>query len=196
MLPPPEGVFSTYDDLMAAVQRVAKGQGYRIVKLRASNYCRGKPTRYDLVCDCGGVKYNSTAKKRNPSTRKTDCPFRAKAVRRADYGYRWHFTVQTGDHNHTPRNATHTTKQNSVLPSTGQMTYPTGGDAAASEGPLNPAKERFVRPQPLSRGVDGGVAPSETTLPTQLDLQPGIATASKGAQQPRQALMQNFNTRN
>ncbi|SCO54211.1 uncharacterized protein FFNC_15396 [Fusarium fujikuroi] len=64
---------------MASVQRVAKDQGYGVVKLRASNYRDGKPTRYDLVCDRGGVKYNSTAKKRNPSTRKIDCPFRAKA---------------------------------------------------------------------------------------------------------------------
>ncbi|PTB81676.1 hypothetical protein M440DRAFT_1435400 [Trichoderma longibrachiatum ATCC 18648] len=80
LLPPPEGIFRTFDDLMASVQRVAKDQGYGIVKLRASNYRDGKPTRYDLVCDRGGVKYNSTAKKRNPSTRKIDCPFRAKAV--------------------------------------------------------------------------------------------------------------------
>ncbi|KAJ3496364.1 hypothetical protein NLG97_g2713 [Lecanicillium saksenae] len=88
LLPPPEGIFRSFDDLMASVQRVAKDQGYGIVKLRASNYREGKPTRYDLVCDRGGVKYSSTAKKRNPSTRKIDCPFRAKAEPR---------------HNHEPR---------------------------------------------------------------------------------------------
>ncbi|KMQ81680.1 gln pro-rich protein, partial [Lasius niger] len=61
LLPPPEGIFRSFEDLMASVQRVAKDQGYGIVKLRASNYREGKPTRYDLVCDRGGVKYNSTA---------------------------------------------------------------------------------------------------------------------------------------
>jgi hypothetical protein len=100
---PPEGIFRTYDDLMASVQRVAKEQGYGIVKLRSSNYREGKPTRYDLVCDRGGVKYNSTAKKRNPSTRKIDCPFRAKAVCEVQLGNQWRFHVQTPTHNHEPR---------------------------------------------------------------------------------------------
>ncbi|KFA64568.1 hypothetical protein S40285_04583 [Stachybotrys chlorohalonatus IBT 40285] len=103
MLPPPEGIFRSFDDLVASVQRVAKEQGYGIVKLRASNYREGKPTRYDLVCDRGGVKYNSTAKKRNPSTRKIDCPFRAKAVCEVQLGNQWRFHVQEPTHNHEPR---------------------------------------------------------------------------------------------
>ncbi|RKU44205.1 hypothetical protein DL546_002178 [Coniochaeta pulveracea] len=74
LLPPPEGIYRTFEDLLPAVQRAAKDQGYNVVKLRASNYRdvngENKPTRYDLVCDRGGVKYNSTAKKRNPTTRK------------------------------------------------------------------------------------------------------------------------------
>ncbi len=88
---------------MASVQRVAKDQGYGIVKLRASNYRDGKPTRYDLVCDRGGVKYSSTAKKRNPSTRKIDCPFRAKAVCEVQLGNQWRFALQEARHNHEPR---------------------------------------------------------------------------------------------
>ncbi|OAA41042.1 Transcription factor, FAR1-related protein [Metarhizium rileyi] len=103
LLPPPEGIFRSFDDLMASVQRVAKDQGYGIVKLRASNYRDGKPTRYDLVCDRGGVKYNSTAKKRNPSTRKIDCPFRAKAVCEVQLGNQWRFALQEPRHNHEPR---------------------------------------------------------------------------------------------
>lgn len=90
---------------MIACQRVAKDNGYGIVKLRASNYRDGKPTRYDLVCDRGGVKYNSTAKKRNPSTRKIDCPFRAKAVCEVQLGNQWRFALQEGRHNHEPRQA-------------------------------------------------------------------------------------------
>lgn len=106
LLPPPEGIFHSFDDLMASVQRVAKDQGYGIVKLRASNYRDGKPTRYDLVCDRGGVKYSSTAKKRNPSTRKIDCPFRAKAVCEVQLGNQWRFALQEARHNHEPRVAT------------------------------------------------------------------------------------------
>ncbi|CAK7263317.1 hypothetical protein SEPCBS57363_000516 [Sporothrix epigloea] len=100
---PPEGIYRTFEDLLAAVQRVAKENGFGIVKLRASNYRDAKPTRYDLVCDRGGVKYNSTAKKRNPSTRKVDCPFRAKAVCEVSLSNQWRFVVQEGRHNHEAR---------------------------------------------------------------------------------------------
>ncbi|KAI6784734.1 uncharacterized protein J7T54_007827 [Emericellopsis cladophorae] len=103
LAPPSEGIFRTFEDLMASVQHAAKDQGYGIVKLRASNYRDGKPTRYDLVCDRGGVKYNSTAKKRNPSTRKIDCPFRAKAVCEVQLGNQWRFALQEARHNHEPR---------------------------------------------------------------------------------------------
>lgn len=106
LLPPPEGIFRSFEDLMASVQRVAKDQGYGIVKLRASNYREGKPTRFDLVCDRGGVKYSSTAKKRNPSTRKIDCPFRAKAVCEVQLGNQWRFAVQETRHNHEARQQT------------------------------------------------------------------------------------------
>ncbi|KAL1878826.1 hypothetical protein VTK73DRAFT_7479 [Phialemonium thermophilum] len=103
LAPPPEGIYRSFDDLLTAVQRVAKDQGYGVVKLRASNYRDGKPTRYDLVCDRGGVKYNSTAKKRNPSTRKVDCPWRAKAVCEVQLNNQWRFAVQEARHNHEPR---------------------------------------------------------------------------------------------
>ncbi|KAJ2894382.1 hypothetical protein MKZ38_007695 [Zalerion maritima] len=103
LLPPPEGIYRSFDELLRAVQQMAKDQGYGVVKLRASNYRDGKPTRYDLVCDRGGVKYSSTAKKRNPSTRKVDCPWRAKAVCEVQLGNQWRFQVQDQRHNHEPR---------------------------------------------------------------------------------------------
>ncbi|KAK1750636.1 hypothetical protein QBC47DRAFT_90976 [Echria macrotheca] len=103
LAPPPEGIYGSFEDLLNAAQQVAKDQGYGIVKLRASNYRDGKPTRYDLVCDRGGVKYNSTAKKRNPSTRKIDCPWRAKAVCEVNLGNQWRFAVQESRHNHEAR---------------------------------------------------------------------------------------------
>ncbi|KAK0637226.1 hypothetical protein B0T17DRAFT_476768, partial [Bombardia bombarda] len=103
LAPPPEGIYRTFEDLLSSVQRVAKDQGYGVVKLRASNYRDGKPTRYDLVCDRGGVKYASTAKKRNPSTRKIDCPWRAKAVCEVNLDNQWRFAMQEGRHNHEAR---------------------------------------------------------------------------------------------
>lgn len=103
LAPPPEGIYPTFEGLLLAVQKVAKDQGYGVVKLRSSNYRDKKPTRYDLVCDRGGVKYNSTAKKRNPSTRKVDCPWRAKAVCEVNLGNQWRFAVQESRHNHEPR---------------------------------------------------------------------------------------------
>lgn len=103
LVPPPEGIYRSFDDLLASVQRTAKEQGYSIVKLRSSNYRDGKPTRFDLVCDRGGVKYNSTAKKRNPTTRKVDCPWRAKAVCEVNLGNQWRFAVQEARHNHEAR---------------------------------------------------------------------------------------------
>ncbi|KAF4973019.1 hypothetical protein FSARC_596 [Fusarium sarcochroum] len=101
--PPREGIFRTFDELMASVRPEAKEQGYGIVKLRASNYRDGKPTRYDLVCDRGGIKYNSTAKKRKPSTRKVNCPFQAKAVCEVQLGNQWRCSVREQRHNHEPR---------------------------------------------------------------------------------------------
>ncbi|KAK5653146.1 hypothetical protein OQA88_9245 [Cercophora sp. LCS_1] len=103
LAPPPDGIYPTYNDLMAAVTKWAKDQGYGVVKLRSSNYREGKPTRFDLVCDRGGVKYASTAKKRTPSTRKVDCPWRAKAVCEVNLGNQWRFAVQESRHNHEPR---------------------------------------------------------------------------------------------
>jgi hypothetical protein len=108
---------------MTSVQRTAKDQGYGIVKLRASNYRDGKPTRYDLVCDRGGVKYNSTAKKRNPSTRKIDCPFRAKAVCEVQLGNQWRFALQETRHNHEPRVASGPPGQDSAPLTTSMRTF-------------------------------------------------------------------------
>ncbi|KAB5557883.1 hypothetical protein GE09DRAFT_92069 [Coniochaeta sp. 2T2.1] len=100
----PQGaIYESFEDLLKTVQAAAKDQGFAIVKLRASNYRNNKATRYDLVCDRGGVKYNSTAKKRNPSTRKIDCPWKAKAVCEVQLNNQWRFSVQEANHNHEPR---------------------------------------------------------------------------------------------
>lgn len=111
---PLDAIYPSYEALTAAVQAIAKEQGFGIVKLRSSNYRDDKPTRYDLVCDRGGVKYNSTAKKRNPSTRKIDCPWKAKAVCEVQLANRWRFQVQCHEHNHAPRVAAATVGQDNT----------------------------------------------------------------------------------
>jgi hypothetical protein len=119
LAPPPEGIYRKFEDLLASVQKSAKDQGYGIVKLRASNYREGKPTRYDLVCDRGGVKYTSTAKKRTPTTRKIDCPWRAKAVCEVNLGNQWRFAVQESRHNHEARPPTTSATQEQTVATMG-----------------------------------------------------------------------------
>ncbi|KAI2609201.1 hypothetical protein GGR54DRAFT_618838 [Hypoxylon sp. NC1633] len=103
MKSPPEKIYDSWEILIDEVHKYATHQGFGIVKLRSSNYRDSKATRFDLVCDRGGVKYNSTAKKRNPTTRKIDCPWKAKAVCEVQLGNRWRFSVQKDEHNHEAR---------------------------------------------------------------------------------------------
>jgi hypothetical protein len=124
----PQGaIYETFEDLLKTVQAAAKEQGFGIVKLRASNYRNNKATRYDLVCDRGGVKYNSTAKKRNPSTRKIDCPWKAKAVCEVQLNNQWRFSVQEAHHNHEPR-----------------LAVPAPGQGADSGTPVNQSLRSIV----------------------------------------------------
>ncbi|KAF4963094.1 hypothetical protein FSARC_8867 [Fusarium sarcochroum] len=69
LMPPPEGILRTIDDLMGSAQSEAQ----------------------------------ETAEKRNPSTRKIDCPFRTKAIYEVQLRKRWLFTIQEGHHNHGSR---------------------------------------------------------------------------------------------
>jgi hypothetical protein len=49
------GGYSTFDELLTAVNESARAQGYAILKRRSSNYgADHQPRRYDLVCDRGG----------------------------------------------------------------------------------------------------------------------------------------------
>ena len=107
-LEPPENLpiegFEALDSLLSFVNASAKQQGYAIVKQRSTNYKDGVPRRVDLVCEFGGTpKPHRGTGLRNASTRKTECPWKAKALLRAGTDpKRWFFELQDAAHNHEP----------------------------------------------------------------------------------------------
>ncbi|KAH8910306.1 hypothetical protein BR93DRAFT_472775 [Coniochaeta sp. PMI_546] len=148
MQAPQGAIYETFEDLLKTVQAAAKEQGFGIVKLRASNYRNNKATRYDLVCDRGGVKYNSTAKKRNPSTRKIDCPWKAKAVCEVQLNNQWRFSVQEAHHNHEPR-----------------VAVPAPGQGADSGTPVNQSLRSIVNKiDRLNHDVNANIARVEQNI--------------------------------
>lgn len=106
--PGPTYVYKTYEDLFADLSLRMQSDGYKVVKARSH---RGKiggadvpgneMVRCDLVCDRGGRPYKCLATKHKTSTKKTDCPWKAKAVNRKMMGG-WVLTVICDQHNHEP----------------------------------------------------------------------------------------------
>lgn len=105
---PHDGVFDTFEDLMRALNDRASKEGYKIVKARShrvrivgTDPHSNPMNRCDLVCDRGGRPYKSMATKHKTSTKKTDCPWKAKAVLRKTIGG-WVLTIMCDQHNHEP----------------------------------------------------------------------------------------------
>ena len=101
-------VFNTYEDLFANLNERMRKQGYKIVKSRSQRSRLGgagvpgnEIVRCDLVCDRGGRPYKSVATKHKTSTKKTGCPWRAKAVRRKLING-WTLSISCDQHNHEP----------------------------------------------------------------------------------------------
>ena len=106
-LEPPENVpiegFETLEALISFINASAKLQGYAIVKQRSSSYKDGAPRRVDLVCDFGGTtRPSASTGLRKASSKKTLCPWKAKALLRAagNDPKRWFFELQDAAHNH------------------------------------------------------------------------------------------------
>jgi hypothetical protein len=103
---PHESIFSTYDDLILDLNKRMARAGYKIVKARSHRNKLGGGdvagndiVRCDLVCDRGGRTYQSTATKHKARSKKTGCPWKAKAVYRKAVGG-WVLTVFCNEHNH------------------------------------------------------------------------------------------------
>lgn len=105
---PSSGVFAAYEDLFANLQDRMEKEGYKVVKARSHRARLGGADvpgndiiRIDLVCDRGGRPYKCQATKHKTSTKKTDCPWKAKAVNRKSAGG-WVLTIVCDQHNHQP----------------------------------------------------------------------------------------------
>ncbi|KAK2592400.1 hypothetical protein QQS21_009919 [Conoideocrella luteorostrata] len=108
---PQSNTFNSFEDLMLDLNKRMGKEGYKIVKIRSH---RSKPggnvpgneiVRCDLVCNRGGRTYECKATKNNSKTKKTDCPWKAKAVNRKAAGG-WVCTIICDEHNHPPENLT------------------------------------------------------------------------------------------
>ena len=99
-------IYKTYEELFADLSTRMQHDGYKVVKARShrgkiggSEVPGNEMVRCDLVCDRGGRPYKCLATKHKTSTKKTDCPWKAKAVNRKMVGG-WVLTVLCDQHNH------------------------------------------------------------------------------------------------
>jgi hypothetical protein len=105
---PLTGLYNTYEDLIRDLSDRAAKDGYKIVKARShrarvngTEQSSSEMIRCDLVCDRGGRPYKCQATKHKTTTKKTNCPWKAKAVNRKTMGG-WVLTVVCDQHNHEP----------------------------------------------------------------------------------------------
>ncbi|RCI14629.1 hypothetical protein L249_6974 [Ophiocordyceps polyrhachis-furcata BCC 54312] len=99
---PHTGIYASCEDLMRDLNSRAEKEGYKIVKARSDRSKPGGPIiRADLVCERGGRPYRCQATKHKTSTKKTNCPWKAKAVDRKMLGG-WVLTIICDHHNHEP----------------------------------------------------------------------------------------------
>ena len=98
---PDEG-FGTFEELFEFANSCAKKQGFAILRRRPANYRNGVPCRYDLTCEAGGlVRPSASTGLRKVTSKKTSCPWKAKAIAKVSIG-RWFFDLIDGTHNHGP----------------------------------------------------------------------------------------------
>jgi hypothetical protein len=98
----------TYEELFAVLSSRMARDGYKIVKARShrgrvngAEVATSEMVRVDLVCDRGGRPYTCHATKHRTSTKKTGCPWKAKAVKRKSVGG-WTLDIVIDEHNHEP----------------------------------------------------------------------------------------------
>ncbi|PNY29123.1 Ribosome assembly protein 4 [Tolypocladium capitatum] len=99
---PKAAIYASCEDLMRDLNNRTEKQGYKIVKARSHRSKPGGPImRADLVCERGGRPYRCQATKHKTTTKKTNCPWKAKIVDRKSVGG-WVLTVICENHNHEP----------------------------------------------------------------------------------------------
>jgi len=112
---------ATIDALQDTVNAFAKGAGYAVSRFRGKKAKKKGDEgyiRFHFYCTRGGPSYGSTAKIRDTTTIKCDCPYLAVA-RKTDEGWRWeqHPNPTHCEHNHPPAlNATAFRQNRKLLP--------------------------------------------------------------------------------
>lgn len=141
--------YASFDELFAALKTRMQKDGYKVVKSRThrnkvgGTYEKGSEVvRCDLVCDRGGQPYKCTATQLKTSTKKTNCPWKAKAVNRKTLG-KWILTIICSEHNHEARTPD----------------PPTDEEDADAEGDADVAQDVSIVPEVQSSGP----APDPTT---------------------------------
>ncbi|KXH25728.1 hypothetical protein CSAL01_04920 [Colletotrichum salicis] len=141
--------YASFEELFAALKTRMQKDGYKVVKSRThrnkvgGTYEKGSEVvRCDLVCDRGGQPYKCTATQLKTSTKKTNCPWKAKAVNRKTLG-KWILTIICSEHNHEARTPD----------------PPTDEEDADAEGDADVVQDVSVVPEVQSSGP----APDPTT---------------------------------
>ncbi|TDZ13868.1 hypothetical protein Cob_v013020 [Colletotrichum orbiculare MAFF 240422] len=152
--------YSTFEELFAALKVRMQKDGYKVVKSRThrnkvgGTYEKGSEVvRCDLVCDRGGQPYKCTATQLKTTTKKTDCPWKAKAVNRKTMGA-WLLTIICDEHNHEPRTPD---------PPTDEEDADAEGDADVQETPALPEAEPSLSTPDPSTSVAMAVAGVSST---------------------------------
>ncbi|KEY69268.1 hypothetical protein S7711_01719 [Stachybotrys chartarum IBT 7711] len=151
---PETGAWSTYEELIADLNDRMSKDGYKVVKSRSHRSRIGGAAvpgnmmiRADLVCDRGGRPYECKATKHKTSTKKTGCPWNAKAVyRKAING--WVLTITCDQHNHEP----------------GTPEPPTPSAHSEDEEVVEEEAEEGPRPDPETAAAIDVAGVSETVL--------------------------------
>ena len=126
---PDSTIYDTYETLVKELSSRLEEEGHKFVKARShrakvtkgqSDGHKNDIIRCDLVCDRGGRPYKCTATKQKTSTKKTGCPWSAKAVYRKSVGG-WQLTISCDQHNHEPRNPETPTSEHHVLEPTSDV---------------------------------------------------------------------------
>ena len=105
LLPPPEKIYTTLDQLIKSINKWAGPQGYAVVK-RRSKFDKKNSTLLIAayyICDQGREppkKRKIPTKRQGVISRANECPFSCVGRRTKDGD--WKLTVRKDEHNHEP----------------------------------------------------------------------------------------------
>ena len=94
-------VFASFEDLFAAVNQHAAGEGYALTTKRSKKNKKKELRKVWLQCDHGGEFKPKGFGNRESTSRRNECPFELTAT--LDSGLEtWSVSIKNPDHNHPP----------------------------------------------------------------------------------------------